>query len=69
MKQIKDFGRRFWSDEEGISTLEIILILAIVIVIAIAFRKWILAWAKELLESSNNEMNKSKSDSFIIPTP
>ncbi|MCR8641575.1 hypothetical protein NV379_02795 [Paenibacillus sp. N1-5-1-14] len=33
--------KRFWNNEEGLGTLEILLIVAVLVAIAIIFRKWI----------------------------
>lgn len=44
---------RFWKDEEGLGTLEMLLILAIIVVIAIAFRKWIISWVNKLFDRAN----------------
>lgn len=49
--------RRFWQNEDGIGTLEILLIIAVIVIIAIAFRKWIIKWLSELF---------SKADSSIV---
>lgn len=49
--------KNFWIDEDGIGTLEILLIIAVIVIIAIAFRKWIIKWLTDLF---------SKADSSII---
>ncbi|GAA4878812.1 hypothetical protein GCM10023310_68610 [Paenibacillus vulneris] len=48
--------RKFWNEEEGLGTLEILLILAVLVIIAIAFRKWIMQWVKGLFDSANAEI-------------
>jgi Flp pilus assembly pilin Flp len=41
-------------DENGLGTLEMLLILAIIVVIAIAFRKWISNWVNALFDRAND---------------
>lgn len=48
---------RFWRDEDGIGTLEILLIAAVLVIIAVAFRKWILSFIKKLFGEANAELN------------
>jgi Flp pilus assembly pilin Flp len=47
---------QFWQEEDGIGTLEILLILAVIVIIAIAFRKWILKWVKDLFSGADSEL-------------
>ncbi len=42
MKTALDWLNQFWEDEEGLGTLEILLIVAVLVAIAIIFRKWIM---------------------------
>jgi len=42
MNMMKSFMRNLWEEEDGLGTLEILLILAVLVIIAIAFRKWIM---------------------------
>lgn len=53
MSRIIEKSRSFFRDEEGLGTLEMLLILAILVVIAIAFRKWIINWVSELFSRTN----------------
>ncbi|WP_082652210.1 Flp1 family type IVb pilin [Gorillibacterium timonense] len=46
----------FWKNEEGLGTLELLLILAVLVIIAIAFRKWIISWVNDLFKSTNKNM-------------
>jgi Flp pilus assembly pilin Flp len=48
--------RRFWEDEDGLGTLEILLIVAVLVIIAIAFRKWIMKWVQSLFTAANTEI-------------
>lgn len=45
MKMLKEF----WAEEDGIATVEILLILAVLIIIAILFRKTIVKWVEDIL--------------------
>jgi len=55
--------------EEGIGTLEIILIVAVLVIIAVAFRKWILAWVQKLFDTANDELKKTDQDGLVVPSP
>lgn len=65
--------KQFWEEEEGLGTLEILLIIAVLIIIAIAFRKWIIQWIEGLFTSSNKEIidnqNNYESDKTRINPP
>jgi Flp pilus assembly pilin Flp len=54
---------RFWKEEDGIGTLEILLIIAVIVIIAIAFRKWIMKWVKQLFEGAESEIKSQNMDS------
>lgn len=54
-------------DERGIGTLEIILIVAVIVIIAVAFRKWIIAWIEKLFQESNEELIDTNNQSVTIP--
>ena len=41
--------RQFWAEEDGIAVVEILLILAVLIVIAILFKNTIIEWVKAVL--------------------
>lgn len=55
--------KKFWNDEDGLGTLEILLIIAVLVIAAIAFRKWIMNWLKSLFDSADAEI-KSQSGSI-----
>lgn len=59
--------RAFWNDEDGIGTLEMILIVAVIVVIAVAFRKWIISWVQKLFDTANDEMLRTNEDTIIVP--
>lgn len=56
MKWVSQGIRRFWEEEDGLGTLEILLILAVLVIIAIAFRKWIMQWVKSLFDSADAQI-------------
>lgn len=41
----------FWKDERGIGTLEIVLIAAVLIMVAIFFKDWIMEFLGNLMDS------------------
>jgi Flp pilus assembly pilin Flp len=47
----------FWKNEEGLGTLELLLILAVLVLIAIAFRKWIIKWVNKLFDDTQKEID------------
>ncbi|CAG7645491.1 hypothetical protein PAESOLCIP111_04962 [Paenibacillus solanacearum] len=66
--------KRFWKEEDGLGTLEILLIIAVLLIIAIAFRKWIMKWVGDLFSKANTEINsqsgsiRSDADTLSPPT-
>lgn len=50
MELVSGSLKKFWNDEEGLGTLEIILIIAVLIAIALLFREAIIGWVKSLLD-------------------
>jgi Flp pilus assembly pilin Flp len=69
MNKIKSQLRQFWNDEEGMGTLEILLIIAVIVIIAIAFRKWILKWVGELFKKADAEISSQNLDGTSISPP
>ncbi|MEK8128580.1 Flp1 family type IVb pilin [Paenibacillus filicis] len=59
-KQLKEAWLRFWKEEDGLGTLEILLIIAVLIIIAIAFRKWIMKWLGELFNKADEQLKIEK---------
>jgi len=43
--------KEFWEEEDGITTVEILLILAVLIVIAILFRDAIVGWVQRTIKT------------------
>ena len=42
--------KRFWQEEDGIATVELLLILAALIAIALFFKNQIMTWVQTLIE-------------------
>jgi Flp pilus assembly protein TadG len=53
------FGLRtftaFWRNDEGIGTLEIVLIAAVLILVAILFKDWIMNFLRSLMDSAEGK--------------
>lgn len=62
MEKIKNSVKQFWNDEEGMQTLEIMLIIAVIVVIALMFREEIMGWIESLLQFGGDEINKFESN-------
>jgi Flp pilus assembly pilin Flp len=69
MKKLVELWNVFMKEEDGIGTLEMLLIIAVILVVAIAFRKWILNWADHLFQNTNKNVNDTITDNAIqLPT-
>ncbi|MCU6710911.1 Flp1 family type IVb pilin [Paenibacillus sp. J5C_2022] len=51
-------ARRFFRNESGLGTLEVILIIAVVIIIALLFKDWIIALVNDLMDKADDQANK-----------
>ncbi|TLS50171.1 hypothetical protein FE782_21090 [Paenibacillus antri] len=58
--------RAFWKEEDGIGTLEMLLIIAVILVVAIAFRKWIMEWINGLFENTNDNVTDTLNENTIV---
>jgi Flp pilus assembly pilin Flp len=65
MQKLQSVWRAFMKEEDGIGTLEMLLIIAVILVIAIAFRKWIMEWVNQLFEKTNANVNDTLTDDAI----
>jgi len=45
----------FWKSEEGLGTLEVILIIAVVIIIALLFKDWIIELIENLMSKADDQ--------------
>ena len=55
---MKTFWHKLWKEEDGLGTLEILLIIAVLVAIAIVFRNQIIEWVNSLFTEADREMNK-----------
>lgn len=55
---MKNFMTEFWNDEEGLQTLEIMLIIAVIVAIALIFRKEIVEWIQTLVGFGGDNIDK-----------
>ncbi|MFD1017670.1 Flp1 family type IVb pilin [Thalassobacillus hwangdonensis] len=62
MKALTEWFKGFWEDEEGLQTLEIMLIIAVIVVIALLFRERIMTWINDLLDFGDQEIDNFKSE-------
>ncbi|WP_368652980.1 Flp1 family type IVb pilin [Ornithinibacillus sp. 4-3] len=51
-----NFVKDFWKDEEGLETIEILLILSVLVVIAVMFKDKISQWANNLFNRIDNDI-------------
>ncbi|BBH24772.1 hypothetical protein Back11_61170 [Paenibacillus baekrokdamisoli] len=58
MKKWTKTMRKFWSEEDGLGTLEIVLIIAVVIILALLFKKWIIALLNSLMGNADKKANE-----------
>ncbi len=58
MKEALQTMQAFWEEEEGLGTLEIILIIAVVIIIALLFKDWIIELIERLMGKADDEADK-----------
>ncbi|MBO7747751.1 multidrug transporter [Paenibacillus sp. MWE-103] len=47
--------RRFWKNEEGLGTLEVVLIIAVVIILALIFKDWIIGLLQSLMDNADEK--------------
>lgn len=56
MKKIMLSIKKFWNDEEGLGTLEIILIAAVLVAVALLFREKLTEWVTSLLDKMGTDI-------------
>jgi|GEM_PF-1109632 len=69
MVKLSAASLRFFKEEEGLGTLEMLLIVAVLVAMAIVFRKWILAWFHKLLGDANSDLQNNGSVPVCVPGP
>lgn len=55
LTQIADGARGLWKDEEGLGTLEMILIIAVLIAVVLVFREEIVKVVKSLISTAGDK--------------
>ncbi|ACS99919.1 Flp1 family type IVb pilin [Paenibacillus sp. JDR-2] len=58
LKKLGKGVRSFWRSESGLGTLEVILIIAVVIIIALLFKDWIIQLIEKLMGKADDEADK-----------
>lgn len=53
------FFTKLWKEEDGLGTLEVLLIIAVLVAVAIVFREWIITWVNELFRSTNADLQET----------
>jgi len=53
---VGEFLKSFWYEEDGIETLEVLMVIAIIVVIAVLFRGKIMEWVQSLINKGDTEM-------------
>jgi Flp pilus assembly pilin Flp len=67
MNKLKLAVIRFWKDERGLGTLEILLIVAVLVAIAIIFRKWIGQWFQQMIGDANTKLKSDTTLPSCVP--
>lgn len=58
MNKIGQTMERFWKEDGGIGTLEIVLIIAVIIILALLFKDWIIALLQKLMGDADDKANE-----------
>lgn len=54
---MKEFWKRFWKEEDGMETIEVVVIIAVLIAIALIFRKAIVRFVQKLVDQLFSDGN------------
>ena len=58
MNHLSEMVNNFWNDEEGMGTLEVVLICAVLIGIALMFKGQLKTWLDAIFLKQTGEINK-----------
>jgi Flp pilus assembly pilin Flp len=58
VKKFKEQVKSFWNDEDGIGIIEILLIVAVIIGIALIFKDQITAMINKIFKKNNEELDE-----------
>ena len=61
--------QEFWTEEDGIATVEILLILAVLVIIAIVFRKAIIDWVNDMIDNVFTNADEGKINDTNLKNP
>ena len=59
---MKDMMKRFWNEEEGFGTVELVILIGVLVAIALIFRKAVVKFVNQLIEKFFNPDNVPKVD-------
>ena len=48
--KMKEFWKRFWKEEDGMETIEVVVIIAVLIAVALIFRKGIIDFVNDMMQ-------------------
>ncbi|TDQ42197.1 Flp1 family type IVb pilin [Aureibacillus halotolerans] len=57
MKNAWTAVKNFWNDEEGLGTLEILLIIAVLIAVAVMFRTQLEQWVRSIIDANTGQID------------
>lgn len=66
MEKWISYWKQLMKEEDGIGTLEMLLIIAVILVVAIAFRKWIFEWVNNLFTKTNQNVQDTLNENTVI---
>ena len=69
MKTILETFKRVWKEEDGLGTLEILLIVSVFVAISIIFRKWFVSWFQKLIGDANSDLKDNSAVAPCAPSP
>ncbi|MCR8657855.1 Flp1 family type IVb pilin [Paenibacillus endoradicis] len=59
LSNMKPRVRAFWRNEDGIGTLEVLLIIAVIVVIFLLFKGFIMEYVGKLISNSGSKMDEA----------
>lgn len=58
-RNMKHRIQSFWRNEDGIGTLEVLLIIAVIVVIFLLFKDFIMSYVSKLISNSGSKMDEA----------
>ena len=59
---MNDFLKTFWTEEDGLQTVEIVLIIIVIAAIAFAFRGWIIGLVETIMGTADDAVGRIQFD-------